>query len=71
MQCEAARKSAIARYRQPFRRAGLAAVVLRGELHHGAGVAVAGTRCYTVRPGDTLSAIAARAYRSAAGWPAV
>jgi len=26
---------------------------------------------YTVRPGDTLSTIAARAYGSAAGWPAV
>jgi len=26
---------------------------------------------YTVRPGDTLSAIAARAYGSAAGWPAI
>jgi len=27
--------------------------------------------CYTVGPGDTLSAIAARAYHSAAGWPAL
>ena len=26
-------------------------------------------RRYTVRPGDTLSAIAARAYGSTAGWP--
>ena len=26
---------------------------------------------YTVRPGDTLSVIAARAYGSAAGWPAI
>ena len=32
--------------------------------HHGSG-------SYTVRPGDTLSTIAARAYGSAAGWPAV
>jgi len=32
--------------------------------HHGPG-------SYTVRPGDTLSTIAARAYGSAAGWPAV
>ena len=32
--------------------------------HHGPG-------SYTVRPGDTLSAIAARAYGSAADWPAV
>ena len=32
--------------------------------HHGSGG-------YTVRPGDTLSAIAARAYGSAADWPAV
>ncbi len=37
--------SAIARHRQPFRRAGLAAVVLRGGLHDGAGVVVAGPRC--------------------------
>jgi len=32
--------------------------------HHGPG-------SYTIRPGDTLSAIAARAYGSAADWPAV
>jgi len=32
--------------------------------HHGPG-------SYTVRPGDTMSAIAARAYGSAADWPAV
>ena len=32
--------------------------------HHGPG-------SYTVRPGDTLSVIAARAYGSPAGWPAV
>ena len=32
--------------------------------HHGPG-------SYTVRPGDTLSAIAARAYGSAADWPAI
>jgi len=30
-----------------------------------------GPGSYTVRPGDTLSTIAARAYGSAAGWPAV
>jgi LysM repeat protein len=30
-----------------------------------------GPGSYTVRPGDTLSAIAARAYGSAAGWPAI
>jgi hypothetical protein len=38
-------KSAIARHRQPFRRAELAAVVLRGELHDGPGVIVADPRC--------------------------
>jgi LysM repeat protein len=32
--------------------------------HHGPG-------SYTTRPGDTLSRIAARAYGSAAGWPAI
>jgi len=32
--------------------------------HHGPG-------SYTIRPGDTLSAIAARTYGSAAGWPAI
>jgi LysM repeat protein len=32
--------------------------------HHGPG-------SYTVRPGDTLSAVAARAYGSAADWPAI
>ncbi len=32
--------------------------------HHGPG-------SYTIRPGDTLSAIAARAYGSAADWPAI
>jgi hypothetical protein len=32
--------------------------------HHGLGG-------YTVRPGDTMAAIAARAYGSAAGWPAI
>ena len=32
--------------------------------HHGPG-------SYTVRPGDTLSAIAARTYGSAADWPAI
>jgi len=32
--------------------------------HHGPG-------SYTARPGDTLSQIAARAYGSAAGWPAL
>ena len=30
-----------------------------------------GPGSYTIRPGDTLSAIAARAYGSAAGWPAI
>jgi Transglycosylase-like domain/LysM domain len=30
-----------------------------------------GPGSYAVRPGDTLSAIAARAYGSAAGWPAI
>ena len=32
--------------------------------HHGPG-------SYTIRPGDTLSQIAARAYGSAADWPAI
>ena len=32
--------------------------------HHGPG-------SYTIRPGDTLSAIAARTYGSAADWPAI
>ena len=35
-----------------------------GAAHHDPG-------SYTVRPGDTLAAIAARAYRNAADWPAV
>ena len=46
-----------------------ALIVVTVSLHPGAAHHDPGS--YTVRPGDTLSAIAARAYGNAAGWPAV
>jgi len=46
-----------------------ALIVVTVSLHPGAAHHDPGS--YTVRPGDTLSAIAARAYGNAADWPAV
>ena len=46
-----------------------ALIVVTVSLHPGAAHHDPGS--YTVRPGDTLSAIAARAYGNPAGWPAV
>ena len=46
-----------------------ALIVVTVSLHPGAAHHDSGS--YTVRPGDTLSAIAARAYGNAADWPAV
>ncbi len=46
-----------------------ALIVVTVSLHPGAAHHDPGS--YTVRPGDTLSTIAARAYGNAADWPAV
>ena len=46
-----------------------ALIVVTVSLHPGAAHHDPGS--YTVRPGDTLAAIAARAYANAADWPAV
>ena len=46
-----------------------ALIVVTVSLHPGAAHHDPGS--YTVRPGDTLAAIAARAYGNAADWPAV